>query len=118
MLLDGTEGQKMLDNITVNGSGQVVLQEDVGNNAHIGKVWLYTPSSDTLTEVARHDPNRFTTGGSGFLTLDEESSGVIDVGNILGRGWYLADVQAHYAIPGELVEGGQLLALQIPPGRE
>jgi hypothetical protein len=118
MLLDGTEGQHMLDNITVNGRGQVLIQEDPGNQSHIAKVWRYTPSIDRLSEVAHHDPARFLTGASGFLTQDEESSGILDVSDILGEGWYLADVQAHYALGGELVEGGQLLALHVPPGRK
>ena len=56
-------------------------------------------------------------GAPSFLTQDEESSGVIDVSNILGQGWYLFDVQAHYANGAELVEGGQLLAFHIPPGK-
>ena len=30
-------------------------------------------------------------------------------------GWFLCVVQAHYSIPGELVEGGQLLAIYIDP---
>lgn len=40
-------------------------------------------------------------------------------GDRLGEGWYLVDVQAHYSIIGdlELVQGGQLLALNIPPGK-
>jgi hypothetical protein len=114
-VLDGTEGQQMLDNITVNDRGQVLALEDVGNNAHIGKVWLYDPASDSLTEVAHHDPDRFLAGGPSFLTQDEESSGIIPA-PFLGEGWYLLDVQAHYPIAGELVEGGQLLALHVPPG--
>jgi hypothetical protein len=36
----------------------------------------------------------------------------------LGDGWYLLDVQAHYTIPGELVQGGQLLTLHLPPGKK
>ena len=41
--------------------------------------------------------------------LHEESSGIIDVSDIFGRGTYLADVQAHYPNPDPaLVEGGQL----------
>ena len=111
LLLNGTEGQQMLDNITVNGQGQVILQEDVGNNAHLGKVWQYDPSTDSLTQLAQHDPSRFLTGGANFLTQDEESSGVIDVSHILGSAGenvYLVDTQAHYPIAGELVEGGQL----------
>jgi hypothetical protein len=116
MLLDGTEGQKMLDNITVNDRGQVVALEDVGNNPHIGKVWLYDPASDTLTDIAHHDESRFLAGGSQFLTQDEESSGVIPA-PFLGEGKYLIDVQAHYATDPELVEGGQLMVLQVPPGK-
>jgi secreted PhoX family phosphatase len=111
LLLNGTEGQQMFDNITVNAQGQVVLQEDVGNNAHLGRVWQYDPSTDSLTQLAQHDPSRFLSGGAKFLTQDEESSGVIDVSHILGNAGenvYLVDTQAHYPIAGELVEGGQL----------
>jgi hypothetical protein len=111
LLLNGTEGQQMLDNITVDANGKVVLCEDVGNNAHLGKVWQYDPATDTLSQLAQHDPNRFVTGGSGFLTQDEESSGVIDVSHILGNAGenvYLIDTQAHFPVGGEQVEGGQL----------
>jgi hypothetical protein len=114
LMLDGTEGQKMMDNITVNNQGHVIIQEDVGNNAHIGKIWDYDPAADTLTLLAQHDPDRFAPGAAHFLTQDEESSGIIDVTDILGSGGqnaYLLDVQAHYPLPGELVEGGQLLLM-------
>jgi hypothetical protein len=108
-------GPQMLDNITVNDRGEVLMQEDVGNQAYLGGVWLYDIGSGELTELAQHDPKRFTPGGAGFLTKDEESSGIIPA-RFLGEGWYLLDVQAHYAISGELVQGGQLLAMHIPPG--
>jgi hypothetical protein len=115
LLLDGTEGQKMLDNMTVNKDGKIILQEDVGNQAHLGKIWQYDPVTDQLTELAQHDPSHFQTGASNFLTQDEESSGVIDVTDILGsagQNAYLLDVQAHYNIGNpELVEGGQLLVM-------
>jgi hypothetical protein len=107
------------------------MQEDVGENARVGKLWLYDPPSDALTEVAAHDPDRFANGGSKFITEDEESSGIIQT-PFLGEGYYLFDVQAHspwsstdgvlpkdfppYNDP-ELVEGGQLLALHVPPGK-
>jgi hypothetical protein len=115
MLLDGDEGQKMLDNITVNDRGQVLMQEDVGNNARLGKIWLYDVSSDSLTEIAHHDPDRFLTGGSAFITQDEESSGIIPA-PFLGEGKYLLDVQSHKEVGGELAEGGQLLEMSVPPG--
>ena len=117
-LLDGTEAGNMFDNMTIDSRGRVLIQEDVGNQEHLGKVWQYDIAKDKLVEVAKHDPKRFTTGAPNFLTLDEESSGIIDVSSILGEGWFLLDVQAHYAIAGELVEGGQLLALHIPPGKK
>ena len=50
-----------------------------GRQAYLAKVRLYDPEGDTVTEVAEHDPERFSTGGSKFITNDEESSGVIDV---------------------------------------
>jgi hypothetical protein len=120
MLLDGTEGQRMLDNITINAQGKVIMQEDPGGTAgqganHLAKVWEYDAANDTLTLLAQHDPDRFDpnapVAGEPFLTGDEESSGVIDVTDILGsagQNVYLFDVQAHYNIGGELVQGGQL----------
>lgn len=118
MLLDGGEGQKMLDNLTITKRGQILIQEDPGGNDYIAKIWRYSIASDTLTEIARHDPRRFAPGAPDFLTTDEESSGIIDVSNILGDGWFLLDVQAHYPTDAELAEGGQLLALHSPPGRK
>jgi secreted PhoX family phosphatase len=111
LLLDGSEGQQMFDNIAVDSHGRVTLQEDVGNQPHLGKIWQYDPATDSLTQLAVHDIARFTQGGSNYLTQDEESSGVIDISHILGNAGenvFLVDTQAHYGIPGELVEGGQL----------
>ena len=117
-LLDGTEAQQMMDNIAVGDRGQIMIQEDVGNNAHLGKVWRYSIANDTLNPLAEHDSHLFLSGAPDFLTQDEESSGIIDISNILGEGWFLLDVQAHYGISGELVEGGQLIALHYPPGKK
>ena len=50
--------------------------------------------------------------------LPDPALHVIPMDEILGEGWYLLDVQAHYGIPGELVEGGQLLGLHFAPGQE
>jgi VCBS repeat-containing protein len=113
-VLDGTEGQKMLDNMTIDNYGNILLQEDVGNNAHIGKIWQYNIATDSLKLLAEHDSNRFLSGSPNFLTQDEESSGIIDAQDILGPGWFLLDTQAHYNITGELVQGGQLQALFNP----
>jgi Bacterial protein of unknown function (DUF839) len=124
MLLEGTETgdtrerYHMLDNITVNGDGQLILQEDPGNQPYLARVWLYDIATDTLTQVAEHDPARFAPPTPPPFSQDEESSGVIDISDILGQGWYLLDVQAHYPnADAELVEGGQLLAMHVPPGK-
>lgn len=116
-VLDGTEGQQMLDNITVNADGKLILQEDPGNQSYIAKIWEYDPVTDTLTEIAHHDPSLFISGQPGFKTQDEESSGVIDVTDMLGDAdtkAYLVDVQAHLnLIDPELVQDGQLLAMYV-----
>jgi len=66
--------------------------------------------------VARHSPKFFDPTGSAFITSDEESSRIIDAEDILGKGWFLLDVQAHRVNPDpELVEGGQLLAMFVDP---
>jgi hypothetical protein len=118
LLLDGTEGQKMFDNISVSQDGKITLLEDVGNNVAVGKVWQYDPSTGQLTQIAQHDPARFDPNlngpgapGPNFITQDEEASGVIDVSNILGNAGehvYLLDTQAHNTIVGAVAEGGQL----------
>jgi hypothetical protein len=119
MLLDGSEGQKMMDNIAINSRGQILIQEDPGNQPYLARIWLYDIKRDTLTEIAQHDPERFTPGAAGFLTQDEESSGMIEVASILGKGWYLLVQQTHFPSPdAELVEGGQLLAMRISRERE
>ena len=79
-------------------------------------------------------PIRGDRDGRQFLTTDEESSGIIDMHDKLGPGWYLADVQSHISLDGtkkenqtnrkklgldlkagqETVEDGQLLAIYVP----
>ena len=113
----GQAGPRMLDNMTVNERGQVISLEDVGNNAYLGGVYQYDPAAGGLARIAEHDPARFGVGGSAFITQDEESSGVIPA-PFLGAGKYLIDVQSHKASSDpELVEAGQLLVLDIPPGK-
>ncbi|HEX8235005.1 MAG TPA: alkaline phosphatase PhoX [Abditibacteriaceae bacterium] len=115
MLLDGTEPQQMMDNLTVDAFGRVLIQEDPGNQPYLARIWEYNIAKDTITEVGVHDPNRFAPGVPNLLTQDEESSGIIDVSDIFGPGYYIFDVQAHYSIGDpELVEDGQLLLMYDP----
>jgi hypothetical protein len=128
-VLDGTGPHQMFDNITVDAEGRVYLDEDVGNQAHNGKIWMWDPGAGLLTLLYQHDPARFGDLGRAAtapFNQDEESSGILDVTALFtndGPSWYhpgqkvlIADVQAHYSISGELVEGGQLLLLvqQVP----
>ena len=115
ILLNGAEGYRMADNICFDRAGNVIIQEDAGGNDRLGKVWQYDTATGALTEIAAHDAYRFLPGGSSFLTNDEESSGVIDAEEVLGPGYLLLDVQAHYNIGDtELAEDGRLLALFNP----
>jgi hypothetical protein len=113
-VLDGTEGHKMIDNMGIDNYGHVMLVEDVGGNVHIGKIWQYDIATDVMTHVGSHDTTRFLSGSANYLTQDEEATGIIDVQGILGAGMFLVADQAHYGISGEVVEGGQLLAMYNP----
>lgn len=111
-LLDGTEGQQMMDNLTIDRFGNVLVQEDPGNQTHLARIWQYSIATDALTVIAEHSPAFFL--GAGALTQDEESSGIIDASSMIGPGWFLLTQQAHYNVGGELVQGGQMLALYNP----
>ncbi|WP_167880332.1 alkaline phosphatase PhoX [Nocardioides guangzhouensis] len=111
------QGPRMMDNLTVNDRGQVLIQEDPGDRAYSAGVYQYDPSTGGLRRIAQHDPALFTEGGAGFLTQAEESSGIIPA-SFLGRGKYLLTSMAHYATGDpETVQGGQLLELHVPPGQ-
>jgi Bacterial Ig domain/Secretion system C-terminal sorting domain/PA14 domain/HYR domain len=119
-VIDGTEGANMLDNMAIDKSGHLITVEDVGNSAHLGKIWQYNIATDSFFQVGKHDPARFGNIGvpaTAPFNQDEESSGVIDASEILGPGMFLIDVQAHYAPAAntaEVVEGGQLLVMYNP----
>jgi hypothetical protein len=144
MLVDGTGPGQMFDNLTVDLDGNLILQEDPGNQLHAGKIWKFYPHSGALVMLAKADPARFGER-NGMMTVpptapfnaDEESSGIIDVTRLLRKdgeegdddakpgahaGWmkrgyryYFGVVQAHYPNPdAELVEGGQLFLMGVP----
>jgi hypothetical protein len=69
-VLDGTEGHFSLDNICIDNSGKIILQEDPGNQAHIAKMWEYTIATDNLLLIAEHDPTRFLLGAPIFFSQE------------------------------------------------
>ena len=130
----GIDKPSMFDNMGINADGSILLQEDVGNNEHNGKVWEFNPKNQQLTLLAKFDPALFGDINNGVFTAgnhtkDEESSGVIDITKLLDRDdhkrYNLLVAQDHAsaatlqgldaisktASAEELVEGGQLVLL-------
>ena len=111
--LMGTDGQiaRKFDNMTVGEDGKVYIQEDGGDSAYISKTWMFDPVANSWTQILESDRERFLAPVAPF-NHDEESSGIIEITSILrrndGRRYFLSTMQAHYVIPGELVQGGQL----------
>lgn len=114
---DGTTARSF-DNMTVGENGKLYIQEDPGNSSYIAKTWEFDPATKKWTQILESDRSRFLAGAPSFLTQDEESSGIIEITSILGRNdgkrYFLGDMQAHYALGGELVEGGQMYVAAVP----
>lgn len=83
LLLDGSEGLVSPDNIDLDRRGNLLIQEDPGNNPHVSRIMAYRISDGRLAPLAQFDPALFTMGQPGFITQDEESSGILDVTNIV-----------------------------------
>jgi len=112
LLLDGTEEPYLNkpDNMTIDEAGNLLIQEDPGNNAHLSRILSYRIDEGALAVLAQFDRALFTAGQPGFITQDEESSGIID----LGRGRFLFDAQVHASSGDvETVEKGQLLTMTV-----
>lgn len=136
MLLDGSEGGDMFDNIAMDRSGVIYLCEDPGDSRHDAKIWTYDTATGAFATIMKFDPAKFgdlvgrsyTPPVAPFVD-DKETSGVVDVTDLFGdASWFkagskalLVDVQAHFAydpnhkIGAELVQGGQLLLLVKAP---
>jgi hypothetical protein len=110
------------DNITVIEDGTLIVLEDPGNTPYIAQIWHVNPTAKTATAIFHSDTERFAPPTLPPFNVDEESSGVIEVTDLvqsarwfeMGRRYFLADLQAHYSIPGELYEGGQLYLFASP----
>lgn len=124
VLLEGAQhGIKMPDNLTVDEAGNIYIQEDVGDNPHLGAIWGYQPKTGKLDKLAQANPEFFSKNGTRFLTENEESSGIIDVTALFANApgydthknrYFLLVVQAHHPMPSEIVSGGQLLLMKVP----
>lgn len=131
LLLDGTEGIIRPDNLTVTPQGQILIQEDPGLSRRLARIWQYDPQSGQLTDIAQHNPRYFSPTGDSWITMDEESSGIIDISSITGDNGFLAVTQSHISLHRwfnifnrrlfnlslstgkEIVEDGQLMVILI-----
>jgi len=128
----GVAKPNMFDNIAVNKDGTITLQEDVGNAQHNGKMWIFNPADGSTKMVAKFDPalfgdiNAAGTFTAGTHTQDEETSGVIDITDVLGRNdgkqYSLLVAQDHASAASlnltnaaALVQGGQMLVMTTAP---
>jgi hypothetical protein len=124
--LVGTDGEtaRSFDNLTVDADGNVLVQEDPGGVEYIAKTWKIDPKKPKeAVQILESNRDFFASGGANFRTTNEESSGIIEVTDIVrnawwyerGRRYYLADMQDHTASSDpELVEGGQLYLVAGP----
>lgn len=120
LVLDGSEAPYLNkpDNMDIDKFGHLLIQEDPGGNAHLARVLAYEISSGDIATLAEFDPARFASGATGYpATVDEESSGIIDVADLMGRGTFLLDAQVHSSAglsdPTRQVEHGQLLKMEV-----
>jgi hypothetical protein len=130
LLLDGSEsigegeaGLNKPDNMSMDRYGNLLIQEDPGDNEHLARIIAYRVSDGAIGVVARFDANLFSPDSPDFWTQDEESSGIIDAEAAFGRGTFLFDAQVHNSDllppgtgPGtveEYVESGQLMLLKV-----
>ena len=138
LLLDGSESLggtepkfNKPDNLGIDRHGNLLIQEDPGGNNHVARIIAYRLNDGALGVVARFDAARFSPASSAspdFLTIDEESSGIVDGEATFGRGTFVFDAQVHTAngLPagtgpgtvGEFVERGQLLLLKVKDWHE
>lgn len=131
LLLDGSEGLVSPDNIDIDRGGNILIQEDPGNNPHVARIMAYRINDGALATLATFDPAQFTSGQPGFITQDEESSGIIDVAKVYHGGdgnedgdedgdeeggTFLFDAQVHAPTVtnvAEYVQRGQLLKMHV-----
>ena len=73
------------DNLTVTKNGVILLQEDPGANAALSRIVAYRIKDGKMAVVAQFDPQYFTTAGAKYMTIDEETSGIIDVTAFLAK---------------------------------
>jgi hypothetical protein len=133
MLLNGTEAPYLSkpDNLAIDEAGYILLQEDPGNNAHVSRVVAYRISDGKLGVVAEFDKKYFAADATNLITIDEESSGMVNANAALKKAgdtasYFFFNAQVHAttsksrletvpvdALDTAAIEGGQYYLLKI-----
>jgi hypothetical protein len=105
MLLDGSEAPYMNkpDNIEVDGYGNILIQEDPGNNPQIERMFAYRIADGKIAVVSQFNDKMFSKAAAdaSFITEDEEQSGVTNVTSLLRKSktdknfYYVLNAQVH-----------------------
>jgi hypothetical protein len=102
MLLDGSEAPYFSkpDNLAVTKNGVLLIQEDPGNNGHVSRIFAFRLSDSKIATIAEFNKEYFATGAAKFMTIDEESSGIIDATDLFARpgdntSYFLFNTQVH-----------------------
>ena len=105
MLLNGGEALMLSkpDNLAVDEAGYILIQEDPGNNAHRARVLAYRLSDAKLAVVAQFDEKLFDGASTSLMTIDEESSGVINMNQFMKKSgdkssYFFFNAQVHTTI--------------------
>jgi secreted PhoX family phosphatase len=133
MLLNGGEAPYLSkpDNLAIDEAGYILLQEDPGNNAHVARVLAYRISDGKLAVVAEFDKTYFAADATSLITIDEESSGIVNANASLKKSgdtasYFFFNAQVHAttskarleatpveALDKAAIEGGQYYLLKI-----
>jgi secreted PhoX family phosphatase len=118
LLLDGSEAPYLSkpDNLALTANGIVMIQEDPGNNAHVSRIVAFRPSDKKIAVVAEFNKAYFAADAAQFMTIDEESSGIIDVTKMLAKSddkntYFFLNAQVH-------TNGGAVARPDIPSKSE
>ena len=114
MLLDGSEAPYFSkpDNLAITANGVILVQEDPGGNAHVSRIFAVRPTDGKIAVLAEFNKEYFAAGAAQFMTIDEESSGIIDVTKLLAKSddkntYFFFNAQVH-------TEGGAIARPDLP----
>lgn len=133
MLLDGSEAPYMNkpDNLEVDGFGNILIQEDPGNNPQIERMFAYRIKDGKVAVLTQFKTSMFSKAAASteFITEDEEQSGILNVTSLLKtsksdtNSYYVLNAQVHAtgadllkARPDITTEAGQAALLKSIEG--